>query len=373
MAHPAVFLDRDGTLIEDVGYAARPEQIRILPGAARALVRLARAGYKLVVVTNQSGIARGRLTEADLERFHAALDGQLDVLGARIDAYYACPHHPDATVARRPDLAVECPCRKPKPGMVHQAAEELDLDLGASWLVGDSWRDVQAGQAAGVWTIKLPSPETDSPRRPDGVEPPEAEVADLGAAAAVILGEEPPVEADEGPTAPPETASEPTEAETPTPPPAPGPERAAREAVAQTEAAEAPAEAVKEAQPDAVAEPSADVPEPEPLPERDAEPEPVASSETAPSEPRSFQEEAQTPLPHHPHLAELLSEVRRMTRRQMDAGLSWQRLLAYVLTAAALFCALVLGLTMEPRYLFLQVAALLQLFAVTLLLLERRP
>ena len=144
MANRAVFLDRDGTLIEEVGYATRPEQIRILGGVARALARLAGAGYKLVVVTNQSGIARGLLTEDDLNRFHQALDDHLGLLAARVDVYYTCPHHPDPAEAVRPELAVDCQCRKPRPGLILQAARDLGLDLAESWLVGDTWRDIEA-------------------------------------------------------------------------------------------------------------------------------------------------------------------------------------------------------------------------------------
>ena len=187
MPQPAVFLDRDGVLIEDVGYPTRPKQIRLLPGAARGLVRLAAAGFRLVVVTNQSAIARGIMTEKDLNRFHQALDEQLARFDAHIDAYYTCPHHPDPTVATRPDLAVECECRKPKPGMILHAARDLDLDLGSSWIIGDTWRDIQAGQAAGLKTVKLPaSPIHESVRRPE-VDLPTADARSLEEAAEVIL------------------------------------------------------------------------------------------------------------------------------------------------------------------------------------------
>jgi len=191
VGQPAVFLDRDGTLIEEIGYPTRPQQIRILGGVARGLARLAEAGFKRIVVTNQSGIARGLMTEDDLDKFHAALDEQLDLLGAAVDAYYACPHHPDRSEAVRPDLAIECDCRKPKPGLILQAAEDLDIDLGASWAVGDTWRDVQAGQAAGLRTIKLPAaPSHDAPR-PADVPPPTAEAEDFEDAVGIILGDKP--------------------------------------------------------------------------------------------------------------------------------------------------------------------------------------
>ena len=191
MGQPAVFLDRDGTLIEEIGYPTRPEQIRILAGVARGLARLAEAGFKRIVVTNQSGIARGLMTEEDLDKFHEALDEQLDLLGAAVDAYYACPHHPDRSGAARTDLAIECDCRKPKPGLLLQAAEDLDIDLETSWAVGDSWRDVQAGQAAGLRTVKLPAaPGHDAPR-PADVPPPTAEAEDFEEAVALILGDKP--------------------------------------------------------------------------------------------------------------------------------------------------------------------------------------
>ena len=183
----AVFLDRDGTLIEEVGYAVRPEQIRIQRGVARALARLAEAGYKLVVVTNQSGIARGLMTEADLNVFHQRLDEQLELLGARVDVYYTCPHLPDPSQAARPELAIECDCRKPKPGLLLQAAQDLGLDLRASWTVGDTWRDIQAGQAAGTRTIKVPADAEHDAPRPADTPPPTAEVDDLEEAADVIL------------------------------------------------------------------------------------------------------------------------------------------------------------------------------------------
>ena len=187
MPDAAVFLDRDGTLIEEVGYASRPEQIRILGGVARALAQLADAGYKLIVVTNQSGIARGYATEDDLERFHEALDRQLHLLGAAVDAYYACPHLPDPALATRADLAVDCDCRKPKPGLLLRAAEDFRIDLEASWMVGDTWRDVAAGQAAGCRTVKLPADADHDSPRPPGVAPPTAEADDLAAAAHIIL------------------------------------------------------------------------------------------------------------------------------------------------------------------------------------------
>ena len=138
---PGVFLDRDGTLIEDPGYLADPEAVRLLPGAAEAVARLNRGGRPVVVVTNQSGIARGLLTEAQYLATEARLDALLAEHGARVAAHYFCPHHPEFTGP--------CDCRKPAPLLFRRAAERLGLDLAASWWVGDRMRDVQPAAALG--------------------------------------------------------------------------------------------------------------------------------------------------------------------------------------------------------------------------------
>jgi histidinol-phosphate phosphatase family protein len=140
-ARPAVFLDRDGTIIEDAGYLGDPDGVRLLPGAAEAIGRLNRAGIPAVVVTNQSGIARGLLDEAAYQATRARVDGLLAVRGARLDAHYHCPHHPDVTGP--------CDCRKPGLLLYRRAAQDLGLDLGASWWVGDRPRDVEPATALG--------------------------------------------------------------------------------------------------------------------------------------------------------------------------------------------------------------------------------
>lgn len=137
----AVFLDRDGVIIKDMDYLSRPEDLRLLPGAARALRALRRAGYKTIVVSNQSGVARGYFTEAALRRVHAALRRRLGT--ARPDAIYYCPHGPDDG----------CACRKPGIAMLRAAARRFKLDLTASWMVGDKRSDVLAGRRAGCRTI----------------------------------------------------------------------------------------------------------------------------------------------------------------------------------------------------------------------------
>jgi D-glycero-D-manno-heptose 1,7-bisphosphate phosphatase len=147
---PAVFLDRDGTLVYPRHYPTRPEELVLYDGLPARLRRLQEEGYLLVVVTNQSGLARGLFTEADLARMHSSLRERLLAHGVWIDAIYHCPHHPDGRV---PHLATECECRKPKPGMLVQAASDLGIDLATSWFVGDILDDVEAGNRAGCQTV----------------------------------------------------------------------------------------------------------------------------------------------------------------------------------------------------------------------------
>jgi D-glycero-D-manno-heptose 1,7-bisphosphate phosphatase len=144
---PAVFFDRDGTLIEEVGYLNRPDRVRWYPYAIEALRVLHRAGYTLVIITNQAGVARGLFTEEIVRAAHREMARAVERAGARIEAAYFCPHHPDGSL---PAYARGCECRKPAAGMVRQAATDLDLDLGRSWVVGDRWIDVQIADAVGA-------------------------------------------------------------------------------------------------------------------------------------------------------------------------------------------------------------------------------
>jgi D-glycero-D-manno-heptose 1,7-bisphosphate phosphatase len=140
-ARPAVFLDRDGTLVEDPGYLHRPDDVRLLPGAARAVARLNEAGYLVVVVTNQSGIARGLYDVAAYEAVQRRLDELLAAAGARLDGAYLCPHHPDHTGP--------CACRKPGLRLFEEAAAALAIDLRRSWFVGDKVSDIEPAHALG--------------------------------------------------------------------------------------------------------------------------------------------------------------------------------------------------------------------------------
>jgi D-glycero-D-manno-heptose 1,7-bisphosphate phosphatase len=150
MARPAVFLDRDGTIIREADYLRSTSEMRLLPRAAEAIRRLNQAGFAVVVATNQSGIARGLLSEADLEGIHDTLQRRLVKRGAKLDAIYYCPHHPEGAIHR---YRRRCACRKPAPGMLLRAARELDLDLSRSFAVGDGERDVTAGRRAGCHAV----------------------------------------------------------------------------------------------------------------------------------------------------------------------------------------------------------------------------
>lgn len=154
MSAPAVFLDRDGTIIEDAGYLDDTSGVCLLPGAAEAIRRFRKAGYRVVVVSNQSGVARGLFDEDTLARVHARVVEALEGQGATLDGAYYCPYldGPEAKVAAyRRDSEL----RKPKPGMLLQAARELDIDLKRSWMIGDSSSDVEAGRRAGCRTIRV--------------------------------------------------------------------------------------------------------------------------------------------------------------------------------------------------------------------------
>ena len=155
MSDKAIFLDRDDTLIEDPGYINSPEQVKLLDGVSEALIELKALGYKLVVVTNQSAVARGIVTEKVLGEIHNRLEQMLAEKGALLDRIYYCPYHPDGVVQK---YRKESDCRKPNPGMLLRAAEEMDIGLGQSWCIGNSLRDVEAGFKAGCKTILIDLP-----------------------------------------------------------------------------------------------------------------------------------------------------------------------------------------------------------------------
>jgi D,D-heptose 1,7-bisphosphate phosphatase len=179
----AVFLDKDGTLVENVPYNVDPTLIRWCEGAIDGLRRLHEAGYKLFVITNQSGVARGYFEETALAIVEQHLMQELAQFGIPLAGFYYCPHHPEGTIA---PYAINCNCRKPEPGLLLQAAEEHQLDLAASWFIGDILHDVGAGRAAGCRTILIDNGnETEWKLSPQRL--PHHLVSDLDAAARVIL------------------------------------------------------------------------------------------------------------------------------------------------------------------------------------------
>ena len=151
-AKPVAFLDRDGVLNVDHGYVHRPERLEWVAGAPEAVRLLNEAGIPVIVITNQSGVARGYFGETDVQQFHAHVQEQLRARGAHVDAFYYCPHHPQGTVA---EFAIACDCRKPKPGMLERAARDFAIDRKRSFLIGDKDDDVAAAAAFGVRGIKF--------------------------------------------------------------------------------------------------------------------------------------------------------------------------------------------------------------------------
>ena len=175
----AVFLDRDGTIMEDANYVGRIEQVTLIPGVQRALKRLRTANFRLFIITNQSGVGRGFFPREAVEQIHAHLDEEFGEVGVQFDRYYVCPHHPEDN----------CDCRKPKPRFLREAACEYGLDLARCFMIGDRSSDIQAGINAAVRTVLVltgAGKETLAKRevRPDHV------VADIGAAADWILAQQ---------------------------------------------------------------------------------------------------------------------------------------------------------------------------------------
>ncbi|HEY3524137.1 MAG TPA: HAD family hydrolase [Candidatus Limnocylindrales bacterium] len=182
-ARPFVFVDKDGTLIEDLPYNVDPRRVRLVQGTETAIELFARAGLPLAICSNQSGVARGYYTLRELALLADHLHDEVEARGGRLAAMYACPHLPSATGP----WAIVCDCRKPATGLLRMAAAELGADLSRSWMIGDTWMDVAAGRAAGCrailvgpeWRTAASLPET---RRPDFAVP------DLLSAARIVTG-----------------------------------------------------------------------------------------------------------------------------------------------------------------------------------------
>jgi D,D-heptose 1,7-bisphosphate phosphatase len=186
MGEKAVFLDRDGTIVEDPGYINNPDMVKLLPGAAEALIHLKRLGFKLVVASNQSGVARGIIREDVLTQVTDRMKQLLGNQGVYLDAIYYCPYHPDGAIEKYRRESDE---RKPMPGMLLRAAKEMNIDLGRSWAIGDSYRDVEAGRRAGCRTILL-NPPLEQKRPGPGDTRPDFEAVNLKEAANIIHRQE---------------------------------------------------------------------------------------------------------------------------------------------------------------------------------------
>jgi D-glycero-D-manno-heptose 1,7-bisphosphate phosphatase len=183
----AVFLDRDGTVTEEVGYLVNVEMLRMIPGAGAAIRKLNQAGFKVVLVTNQSGVARGYFPESLVHEAHARLKGMLKSEGARLDGIYYCPHHPSAGNSK---YTAVCDCRKPATGLLDRAAKELSIDLRGSYMVGDKWSDVELAHNAGAKAVLVQTGFAhDDPGnvRPPHVDDPDFTAHDLTEAAEWIL------------------------------------------------------------------------------------------------------------------------------------------------------------------------------------------
>ena len=147
----AIFLDRDGVINEEVDLLNKPEQLKLIKGSADA-IKLLNKDFYVIITTNQPQIARGLCSEKDIQKINEVLKKELEKYGARIDGIYYCPHHPEAKIER---YRVDCNCRKPKPGMLIKAEEELNIDLKQSYMVGDKLSDIEAGRRAGCKTIMV--------------------------------------------------------------------------------------------------------------------------------------------------------------------------------------------------------------------------
>jgi D-glycero-D-manno-heptose 1,7-bisphosphate phosphatase len=169
MTSPAVFLDRDGTLVEEVGYLDRLERLRLFPYSIDAVRLLNRAGFKVVVVSNQAGVARGFFGEPFVLDVQRKVDADMAAAQGRIDGWYYCPHHPDAPLVA---YRQQCDCRKPRPGMVRQAERDLEIDVARSYVVGDRWLDVELARNVGATGILVRTGygAAEERQRPDGLD-----------------------------------------------------------------------------------------------------------------------------------------------------------------------------------------------------------
>lgn len=183
----AVFFDRDGTVTEEVGYLTDLSKLRLIPGAGPAIRKLNRAGFKVVLVTNQSGVARGYFPESLVREAHGLLGQMLEKDGARLDGIYYCPHHPTAGNSK---YTVDCDCRKPGTGLLDRAARDLDIDIAGSYVVGDKWSDIELAQKAGARAVLVGTgfgPDDPGNKRPGLLKDPDHSARNITEAVEWIL------------------------------------------------------------------------------------------------------------------------------------------------------------------------------------------
>jgi D,D-heptose 1,7-bisphosphate phosphatase len=391
MSDKAIFLDRDDTLIEDPGYINNPDQVRLLDGVAEALIELKALGYKLIVATNQSAVARGIVSEKVLGEIHDRLKQLLAGKNAFLDRIYYCPFHPDGVV---PKYRKESDWRKPNPGMLRKAAEEMDIDLSQSWCVGNGSRDVEAGRRAGCKTILIDKPShhkvAGSPLLPIGVAP-DHRAVNIKEAVNIIKKH---------------LRTSAAQAQAVLAAQASSASRADEEVAEAAEITE-PALQAEESQPEPeVQEPKVQLAEPEPEPEpQPAAPEPqppAAEPETPPSEEARPQIAEPKPRPAQPKtrriefkaqpaepqapadatrelLNSILGQLKTMQREEMFGEFSVMRLIAGVVQIIVLFCLLVtVWLLMSPQrqdssvFIALGFAIIFQLMALTFYVMHGR-
>ncbi len=384
MSDKAIFFDRDDTLIEDPGYINSPDQVKLLDGVAEAMIELKALGYKLVIVTNQSAVARGIVTEKVLGEIHDRLSQLLAEKNAFLDGIYYCPFHPEGVV---PKYRKESDCRKPNPGMLHKAAAELDIDLRQSWCIGNSGRDVEAGRRAGCRTILI-----DKPAHHKG--------AASALAMAAVAADHRAVNIKEAVNIIKKHLRSSARPQVQTPP--------AAEAVSAPQAGEEVVEAAEPAPQVEEFEPAPEIQEPQVQPaEAEPEPEPqppAAELEAPPAEeakPQHAEPEARPrPAEHRTRRIEfkaepaetetpadttrellnsILGQLKTMQREEMFGEFSVMRLIAGVVQIIVFFCLLVtLWLLMSPQrqdssiFIAMGFAAVFQLMALTFYVMHGR-
>jgi D,D-heptose 1,7-bisphosphate phosphatase len=387
MSDKAIFLDRDDTLIEDTGYINSPEQVKLLDGVAEALIELKALGYKLIVVTNQSAVARGIITEKVLGAIHNRLEQLLAEKNAFLDRIYYCPYHPDGAVAK---YRKESDCRKPNPGMLLKAAEEMDINLGQSWCVGNNISDIEAGLRAGCKTILIDLPSHQQLLEP-GRPKPDYKAVNIKEAVNIIKkhhrsSAEVKVQAHPDPTVQTEPVRQTTEQIPEAVEPAsqipeqiPEAVEPARQATVQIPEVVEPASQIPEQIPEAV-EPAPQTPEQTP---EVAEPLLHTEKQQLKSEPEELQTHPTEQDIAGDRTEELLNNILRhlksMQRTDMFGEFSIMRLMAGIIQILVLFCLLItIWFLMSPNrqdnsvFIALGFAMVLQLMSLTFYIMHGR-